>query len=37
VRCDDAEDAAAKVLVKRPVAVYIEKDYADGDFSLPGI
>ncbi len=37
VRYADAEDAAAKALVKKPVAVYIEKVYADGDFSLLGI
>jgi hypothetical protein len=37
VRYADAEDAAAKALVKKPIAVYIEKVYADGDFSLLGI
>lgn len=37
VRYADAEDAAAKVLVKRPAAVYVEKVYPDGDFSLLGI
>lgn len=30
-------DAAAKMLVKRPVAAYIEKVYEVGDFSLLGI
>jgi hypothetical protein len=37
VRYADAEDAAAKALVKKPVAVYIEKVYEEGDFSLLGI
>ena len=37
VRYADAEDAAAKALVKRPAAVYVEKVYLDGDFSLLGI
>jgi hypothetical protein len=34
VRYDDAEDSTAKAIVKKPVAVYIEKVYADGDFSI---
>ena len=33
----DAEDAAAKAIVKKPVAVYIEKVYKLGDFSGLGI
>jgi len=37
VRYADAEDAAAKALVKKPIAVYIEKVYPDGDFSGLGI
>lgn len=31
------EDSAAKALGKRPVAVYVEKIYEDGDFSTLGI
>ena len=37
VRYADAEDATAKALVKRPVAVYVEKVYDVGDFGLLGI
>jgi len=37
VRYADAEDAAAKAIVKKPVAVYIEKVYDEGDFSGLGI
>jgi hypothetical protein len=37
VRYADSEDEAAKVIVKKPVAVYIEKVYEEGDFSLLGI
>jgi hypothetical protein len=37
VRYADAEDSAAKTLVKRPVAVYVEKVYEYGDLSLLGI
>ncbi|MBN2581477.1 MAG: hypothetical protein JXL80_00305 [Planctomycetes bacterium] len=37
VRYEDAEDDTAKALVKKPVAVYIEKVYEDGDFSGLGI
>ena len=33
----DAEDAAARALVKKPVAVYIEKVYEEGDFAGLGI
>jgi hypothetical protein len=35
VRYQDAEDQ--NVLVKQPVAVYVEQVYEDGDFSLLGI
>ncbi len=31
------EDAAAKAIVKKPVAVYIEKVYEEGDLSALGI
>jgi hypothetical protein len=34
VRYEDAEDAAARALVKKPVAAYVEKVYEEGDFSL---
>ncbi len=37
VRYADADDDTAKALVKKPIAVYIEQVYADGDFSLLGI
>jgi len=37
VRYADAEDAAAKAIVKRPLAVYVEKVYEEGDFSGLGI
>jgi len=37
VRYADAEDLAAKTLVKKPIAVYVEKVYHDGDFSGLGI
>jgi len=37
VRYADAEDATAKVLVKKPVAAYVEKVYPDGDFAGLGI
>ncbi len=37
VRYADAEDAVAKAIVKKPVAVYVEKVYEDGDFSGLGI
>ena len=37
VRYADAEDATAKAIVKKPVAVYIEKVYEEGDFSQLGI
>lgn len=37
VRYEDAEDATAKTLVKKPAAVYVERVYEWGDFSLLGI
>jgi len=37
VRYADAEDAAAKSIVKRPAAVYIEKVYEEADFAALGI
>lgn len=37
VRYEDAEDTAAKALVKRPVAAYVERVYANGNFDLLGI
>lgn len=37
VKYEDAEDAAAGALIKKPVAVYVEKVYPDGDFTLLGI
>ncbi len=37
VRYADSEDAAAKALVKKPLAVYIERVYDNGDMSLLGI
>jgi len=37
VRYADAEDGAAKAIVKRPVAVYVEKVYEYGDLSGLGI
>ena len=37
VRHEDTEDAAAKRIVKRPVAAYVEKLYEDGDFAGLGI
>lgn len=36
-RYADAEDTAAKALVKRPVAAYVEQVYPYGDFSGLGI
>jgi hypothetical protein len=33
VRYTDSEDQAAKALVKRPVAAFVERVYAEGDFS----
>jgi len=37
VRYADAEDAAAKAIVKKPIAVYIEKVYEEGNFPALGI
>ncbi|HUT59790.1 MAG TPA: hypothetical protein VNA25_18235 [Phycisphaerae bacterium] len=37
VRYADAKDAAAKRIVKKPIAAYVEKVYDDGDFSQLGI
>ena len=37
VRYEDAEDAAARAIVKKPVAAYVEKVYEEGNFGLLGI
>ena len=37
VRYAEKEDADAKMMVKRPIAAYVEKVYEEGDFSLLGI
>ena len=37
VRFRDADDAAAKSLVKRPAAAYVERVYESADFSTLGI
>ncbi len=37
VRYADAEDADSKTLVKRPIAVYVEKVYEEGSFAGLGI
>ncbi len=37
VRYTDVEDPGAKMLIKRPVAAYVEKVYEEGDFSKLGI
>jgi len=37
VRYADDEDSAAKVLVKKPLAVYVERVYEEGNFSGLGI
>jgi len=37
VRYADSEDAAAKAIVKKPVAVYVEKVYEEGNFASLGI
>ncbi|HQL55478.1 MAG TPA: hypothetical protein PLQ87_12285, partial [Phycisphaerae bacterium] len=37
VRYADSEDTVAKALVKKPIAVYIERVYDDGNLSLLGI
>ncbi|MBL8747065.1 MAG: hypothetical protein JNK58_12015, partial [Phycisphaerae bacterium] len=33
VRYEDAEDAAAQAIVKRPVGAYVERVYSEGAFS----
>ncbi len=37
MRARDAEDAVAKAIVKKPVAVYVEKVYEEGNFAALGI
>ena len=37
VRYADVEDTTAMVIVKKPVSVYVEKVYDDGDFAALGI
>jgi hypothetical protein len=37
VRYEDVEDAGAKMIVKRPAAVCVEKVYEEGNFGLLGI
>lgn len=37
VRYEDAEDTDAKVLIKKPIAAYVEKVYEEADFSILGI
>ncbi len=37
VRYADSKDAAAKTIVKKPVAVYVEKVYEVDDFTQLGI
>ena len=37
VRYQDSDDAAAKMVIKKPVAVYIEKVYEEGSFAGLGI
>jgi len=37
IRYADEEDDAAKVLVKKPIAAYVERVYEDGDFEGLGI
>ena len=37
VRYGDAEDTAAKAIVKKPMAAYVEKVYEEGDLSQLGI
>ena len=37
VRYADAEDATAKAIVEKPVAVYVGEVYEEGDFSGLGI
>ena len=37
VRYQEAEDTAAKMLIRKPIAAYVEKVYRDGDFAALGI
>lgn len=37
VRYADVEDSASHALVKQPIAVYVERVYEEGNFSLLGI
>ncbi|GAH85270.1 unnamed protein product, partial [marine sediment metagenome] len=37
VRYADAKDAAAKRILKKPIAAYVEKTYEEGDFASLGI
>lgn len=37
VRYQEAEDAAAKMLIRKPVAAYVERVYREGSFSSLGI
>ena len=37
VRYEDAEDAAARAIVKKPVAAYVGKVYEEGNLGLLGI
>jgi hypothetical protein len=37
IRYQEAEDATAKMLIKKPIAAYVEKVYREGDFSQLGI
>jgi len=37
VRYADSEDAAPKAIVKKPIAVYVEKVHEEGNFASLGI
>jgi hypothetical protein len=37
VRYADEEDQDAKAVVKKPVAVYVEQVYDEGDFGVLGL
>lgn len=37
VRYQEAEDTSAKMLIRKPVAAYVERVYRDGSFSALGI
>ncbi|MEX0654874.1 MAG: hypothetical protein WD534_12545 [Phycisphaeraceae bacterium] len=37
VRYTEAEDTAAKMLIQKPIAAYVERVYREGNFSLLGI